>query len=144
MNQIQTVNRPVVIRRGKFTVNANDGELGPPGNGATITLYDANATHNGVGNQRTPVPFSRLLLTIFADFNSGVNGVVYSENLNGDGTTYETISTQTYTAAATAQKIDILLVGSLPKITYTNSANVLTKWEFTLMGLFDRDDGVAT
>lgn len=139
------LNRPVVIVRGKFTIQAGDGEIAPPGSAATITLWDQvldSPITSLPGTQRKMNPFSRYVLNIFSSHDSGASGVVFSESQD-DGTNYDTISSQTYLNANGLTSYDVLSRGGHPKITYTNSASVLTAWRFTLLGILgDRNPGV--
>jgi hypothetical protein len=135
-------NRTVVIKRGKLSPNANDGEQAAPGSGATITIYDSTANWNNIGNSRSPgVPFSRLQLNIYSSHDSAANGVVF-QSAFGDGTNFRNQSTQTYTNASGPTTYDYLQKGDQTKITYQNSANTLSAWEYTLLGIIgDRNPG---
>lgn len=138
------VNRPVVIAKGKLTVPAGSGEIGPPGSGATITIYNSILDWNGVGTQPSGVPFSRLVLTLLSSADSAANGVVFAESM--DGVNIDTASTQTYLTANGLTTWDFLMRspgGSNVKITYANSAAVLTSWRFVLSGILgDRSIGI--
>lgn len=139
---LQIVNRPVTIRRGKLTVPAGDPEQAAPTSGQTITLYDQTLdSTNAPGNQKVLPPWSRIRLTLFSSHDSGANGVVYAESQ--DGTNFDTLSTFTYLNANGSSTYDFLYRGGHPKITYTNSANTLTSWRYTLEGIIgDRNPGV--
>lgn len=142
VNLIQMVNREVIIRRGRFTVPAGDPEQGPPGSGATITIFDSTANTNGVGRQIVGVPFSRLQFNIYSSHDSAASGVVFQASFDG-GVTFRTQSTQTYLNANAQTTYDYLMKADHAKITYQNSASVLTAWEYTLVGILgDRNIGV--
>lgn len=138
---MQIVNRPVIICRGKFAPGGNESSIGPPASGATITLYDSTANSNGLpGNP--PLPFTRLLLNIYSSHIGGTNGLVFQSDFDGGNTNWRNQATQTL-PATTPTTYDYLLRGDQAKIAFTNSANVLTAWEFTLIGVVgDRDAGV--
>jgi hypothetical protein len=86
-------------------------------------------------------PFARYQLNVESSHDSGVNGVVFSESQD-DGANFDSISTQTYSAANGLTSYDVLSRGGHPKITYTNSASVLTSWRYTLLGIIgDRNPG---
>lgn len=135
----RTDNR-IVIRRGILAPAAGEPEQAAPGSGATITIYDQTADHNGVGNQKPVCPFERLQFTVFSSADSAANGVVFAES--EDGTNFDTVSTQTYLTANGLTTFDYLCRGGHPKITYQNSASVLTSWRYTLTGIIgDRNPG---
>lgn len=127
-------NRPVVIARGKFTVAPNDGEQGPPGSGATITIYDQTLDKPAAATQVPQPPFARLKLSIFSSHDSAASGVVFAESQD-DGANFDTTSTQTYLNANGLTTYYYLMRGGHPKITYQNSASVLTAWRYTLEGI---------
>lgn len=139
------VNRPVVIARGKLTINPGDGEVAAPGSGSTITLWDQlldSPVTSLPGVQHSMHPFSRYQLNILSSADSGASGLVFAESQD-DGVNYDTISAQTYATANGLTSYDVLARGGHPKITYTNSASVLTSWRFTLIGIIgDRNPGV--
>lgn len=136
------VNRPVTIARGKLVILPGDGEIAAPGSGATITLYDqildypiAHVALSGV--QIPQCPFSRLQLTVLSSADSAANGIVFAESQD-DGVNFDTASTQTYLTASGLMTFDYACRGGHPRITYQNSAAVLTSWRFTLTGILER------
>jgi hypothetical protein len=139
---VYMVNRPVIIATGKFTVPAGSGEIGPPGSGATITIYNSASDWNGIGSKPTGVPFSRIVFTMNSSADSGASGVVFSEAL--DGVNFRSAATFTYATAGGLTTYDFLVrsPGASVKLAYTNSAAVLIAWEFVLTGLLgDRNPG---
>ncbi len=135
------LDKRILIRTGKLAPAAGEPEQAAPGSGATITIYDQTADHNGVGNQKPACPFDRITFTLMSSHDSGASGVVFSES--EDGTNFDTVSSQTYTASNGLTTFDFLCRGGHPKIAYTNSANVLTSWRYTLTGILgDRNPGV--
>lgn len=138
---IYMTNRPVTIRVGKLTVAAGGPEQAPPGSGATITIYESVLDWNGRGDQAPGLPFSRLVFTMISSHDSAANGVVFADAL--DGVNYSTVSSQTYLTANGETTYDFLVrSGSNVKITYQNSANVLTTWRYRLLGILgDRNPG---
>jgi|SRR5215831_6130677 len=136
MFAIQTVNRPIIIRRGIMNPASGAPEQAQPGNGSTITIFDSTANHNGVGNQIQGLPFSRLVLAIFSSHDSAATGLVVTES--GDGVNFHAAPTypQTYTAASGDTIYDIAVLRPHYKITYQNSANNLTSWDMSLTGVY--------
>lgn len=134
-------NPPVTIRCGKLTVPAGGPEQGPPGNGATITIYDSVLDWNGVGAQAPGLPFTRVVLTLFSSHDSGASGLVFANKL--DGVIPDTVVSYTYSAAGGEFTYDFLVrSGSNLLITYTNSAAALTAWRYRLIGVIgDRNPG---
>lgn len=136
------VNRPVILAKGKLTIPAGSGEIAAPGSGATITLYNSASDWNGIGSQPTGVPFSRLVLSMNSSADSAASGVVFLEAL--DGVNFDSTSTFSYTTASGLTAFDFLVrsPGASVKVTYQNSAAVLTTWRFVLTGILgDRNPG---
>lgn len=137
---ISRVDSRMVIHRGILAPAAGEPEQAAPGSGATVTIYDQTADHNGVGNQKPACPFERLQFTVMSSADSAASGVVFAES--EDGTNFDTVSSQSYTAASGLTTFDFLCRGGHPKITYQNSASVLTSWRYTLTGIMgDRNPG---
>jgi hypothetical protein len=117
--------------------SANSGTDAPPGSGATITIYDSSVappTH------KSGVPFNRLQLNVYSSHDSAANGVAFLSSFD-NGSNFRTQSTNTYLNSDGATSYDYLQRGRHTRITYENSANVLTAWEMELWGVYDRNPG---
>jgi len=141
---VYMVNRPVVITKGKFSPTGNEagGVIGPPGSGVTITLYDSTKDYAGLNTPPNGPPFSRIVLTLNSSADSAASGLVFAQA--EDGINFDTVSAFTYPTASALQTYDFLVrsPGSPVKITYQNSAAVLTYWRFVLTGILgDRNSG---
>ena len=131
---LQHVNRPVWIARGVLSPAAGSGEQSPPGSGATITIYDSTAGNNGL-QFSTPVPFSRLVLSINSSANSAASGVIV-EGSEDNGTNWDAMTAaQTYLTGSGLTAYDIAVTSPQVRIRYTNSASVLTTWRMSLEGI---------
>jgi hypothetical protein len=142
----QIINRRTVLARGKFAPTGNETTIPVPGSGATVTLFDS--TLNGNGLPPIPgLPFDRIQVNLYSSADSAANGVVFSSAFDGanaaspSATNWRQQSTQSFTNASGPASWDYLMKGSHAKITYQNSANVLTAWEVEVVGIFDRDPG---
>jgi hypothetical protein len=126
----------VFIKRGNLTGTA--GAQAAPGNGATITIFDSTT----VDPMWCPLglPFERIEFNVYSSHDSGASGVVFSSSFDR-GSNFRTQSTNTYSNASGATTYDYLVKGGHVKIAYTNSANVLTAWEYELWGVYDRNPG---
>ncbi|MBV8972762.1 MAG: hypothetical protein JO290_10770 [Sphingomonadaceae bacterium] len=123
----------ILVARGVLSPNANTSDVGPPSSGATITLLDTTVGQanfqagplNSWGARR----IKRLIINIYTSHISAANGLVINEQ-NGDGNWDQLTS---YTVAATTYTKNIIAV-SAPhvQVTYTNSANTLTSWRFSI------------
>lgn len=135
-------NRPVTIARGILSPAAGGPEQSPPGNGATITIYDSTSDKPAGLANKTPQPFGRLVLRIFSSHDSAASGVVFNVSQDG-GAHWRQQSAQSYTNASGETTFDLLASGAADvQITYQNSANALTAWEMTLIGIIgDRNPG---
>jgi hypothetical protein len=134
------VNRPIIIRRGKLAPVNGEGEQGPPASGATITIYDQTLDRPTGLTDLVPAPAARYQFSVMSSNDSAASGVVFAET--HDGTNFDTVSSQTYSAANGLTTYEYLSRGGLLKITYQNSANTLTSWRYTLsMILGDRNPG---
>ena len=131
---LQTVNREILIARGVLAPAAGSGEQAAPGSAATITIYDSTVNSNGL-QFSTPLPFSRLVLTILSSNDSGAQGVVVNGS-DDNGLHWDLVQIgQSYLAANGLTTFDILVVTPQVQIKYTNSANVLTSWRMSLTGV---------
>lgn len=128
------VNRNVPIARGVLNPAAGSGEQSPPGSGATIVIYDSTATSNGLqGN--VAVPFARLVLTINSSANDAAPGIFW-EGSDDNGLHWDTMNpSDTYTTASGLMVFDRPVTMPQVRIRYTNSANVLTTWRMSLIGI---------
>lgn len=138
---LQATNRPIWIARGVLVPASGSGEQSPPGNGATIVIYDSTANANAL-QFNTPVPFSRLVLHIDSSHDSAASGVII-EGSTDNGTTWRAMqAAQTYATASGPTDYDILVTMPQVRLRYTNSAAVLTRWNLSLEGIMgDRSKG---
>lgn len=137
-----TWNRPITIARGILAPVAGDPEQSPPGSGATITIYDSTLDKPTGIKSKESQPFGRIRLTMYSSHDSAASGVVF--NLSEDyGAHWRQQSAQSYTNAGGVTSYDLNASGAADvQILYTNSANVLTAWEMSLVGIVgDRNPG---
>lgn len=146
-NQVYMVNRPIWIARGVLNPTAGSGEQSPPGNAATITIYDStggSTTGRDPNGAQffTPVPWSRLVLSIKSSADSGASGVLF-EGSEDAGLNWDAMQAgQTYLTANGLTQYDVLVTSPQVRIKYTNSAAVLTTWRMSLEGILgDRSKG---
>lgn len=101
-----------------------------PGSAATITLLAL--TGKGASDAR------RLVISINSSADSGASGVAFTALLDG-GTLYRSWTAYTYATASGMTIYDVAVpVGVVGiKVTYTNSAAVLTTWEGSVSALYD-------
>lgn len=122
-----------------------------PGSGAAVTLWDSSidygrtATANTVKN--VAARYKRALVTIYSSHISGTGGLVLAWNDAALGSsTWRTINgagSGETVAATTITHRDFDIIGPNMRIVYTNSANVLTTWQVTIMlDPFERAAGV--
>ena len=137
---LQVTNRAVPIARGVLVPASGSGEQAPPGNNATITIFDSTANANSL-QFITPLPFERLVLVIDSSHDSGANGVIIEGSTNNGSTWVAMQTAQTYLTANGPTTYDILVVMPQVRLRYTNSAAVLTRWNMSLRGEFFRDKG---
>lgn len=119
----------VLLARG-LTTDPSSGEANvtKPGSGSTITMWQSADNRNSTfGGAR----FKRLILDIYSSHASGSSGLKFQESM--DGTTYRDLVTYTV-SATTKTKYYVSVAAPFLKVAYTNSANVLTTWEFVLYG----------
>lgn len=122
----------VMLRQGGLTATAGTGRQAAPGSGATITLFDSNA--NNPGAQRGS-RWRRLISRIKSSHISAVDGLKFQESY--DGTSWDTLIAYTVpatTAAVPYSVYSVAVAAPNVRVTYENSANVLTTWQMTLEG----------
>lgn len=137
-------NRPVQIAAGDLAANipAGSGLQAPPGSGATIVIFDSTL-NTPIGQGMSLLPFSRLVLHIDSSADSGASGVVIEGSSNYGRTWRAMQAAQTYLTANGGTDYDILVTMPQVKLSYTNSAAVLTRWNMSLEGILgDRSKGV--
>ncbi len=116
----------VILRRGVLT--PTDGELSTPGSGAQITLWSSAGNPNSsYGGAR----FKRLIVNLYVSHASGTNGLLFQES--ADGTNWRDLVSYTV-AATTLTKTSVGVSAPYVRVLYTNSANVLSAFELTVMG----------
>ena len=125
----------VTLARG-FLLGTTGGGNAAPGSGATITIFDSTLNTTWVGS----FPYNRLQFNVYSSHDSGASGVVWSSSFDR-GTNFRTQDTETYLNANGPSSYDYLVKGNGTKLAYTNSANVLTAWEYELIGIYDRNPG---
>lgn len=129
-----------VIRRGIMNPASGAPEQAQPGSAATITIWDSSLNANAL-SQKTGVPFSRVVLAIFASHDSAALGVKFY--LSQDGTNFNLDEDEAYVATDGETTYDWLMRAPHGRITYENSASTLTSWQTSLKAIIgDRDPGV--
>lgn len=97
-----------------------------PGNGATITLHETNQ------ESIADVNYEWIVLAIIASHDSAANGVKLLVSFDG-GVTYDLVAQTAFTVAGGLLKFKKHLIqGGRMKLTYANSANVLTAFRGTV------------
>lgn len=134
-------NRPVQIARGVLSPAAGSGEQSPPGSGATITIYDSTANTNNL--QFNPhVPWSRIVLAVNSSHDGAANGVIFEGSEDNGANWDDMVAKQSYATASGLVSYDALVTAPQVRVRYINSANVLTRWRMSLMGITgDRSKG---
>ena len=128
------------IRRGIMNPVTGAPEQAQPGSGATITIWDSSLNANAL-SQKTGVPFSRVVLAIFASHDSAADGVKFY--LSQDGTNFNLDDQDAYVATDGVTTYDWLMRAPHGRITYENSASTLTSWQMSLKAIIgDRNPGV--
>jgi hypothetical protein len=107
------------------------GSVAQPASGATVTLYNSTANCGAVGRGAR---IKKLILNLDSSHDSAANGIAVSESDDG-GTTWRTVYTRTYTQATDGRlKLVINSLGAPEiRVQYTNSANTLTTWRYSLL-----------
>lgn len=130
----------IILRRGIMNPTGGAPEQAQPGSGSTITIWDSSLNTNGLSPTRGP-QLSRVVLAIFASHDSAADGVKFY--LSQDGTNFQLDDQDAYAATDGETTYDWLMRAPHGRITYENSANVLTSWQMSLMGIIgDRDPGL--
>lgn len=129
----------VELARG-FLLGTAGGNTAPPGNAATITIFDSSGST--YSSWAAGMPFNRVQLNIYSSHDSGASGLVFSSSFDR-GTNFRAQSTGTFTylVANGPSTYDYLMKGGHVKVVYTNSAAALTSWEMELFGIYDRNPG---
>ena len=127
----------VLITRGAIGGAAGSGTEAPPGNGATITIYDTSVDPT---TAKSGIPFERVQLNIYSSHDSAASGVEFLSSFD-NGANFRSQDTDTYLNADGPTSFDYLMKGRHVRITYENSANALTDWEMELWGIYDRNPG---
>lgn len=129
---------PERVMLARSAITGKPGGQAAPGSGATITIWESAVN---MLSSLDCQPFQRVQLNIYSSHDSGASGVVFLSSFD-QGANYRTQSATTYTNASDgARTWDYLMKGGNVKITYTNSANVLTAWEMEVVGCYDRNPG---
>lgn len=126
----------VLIKRGNLA--GTEGTQAAPGSGATITIFDSTT----MVPQWAPygLPFQRLDFSVISSANSAADGVKHYSSLDR-GSNFDLIDDDTYATADGQTTYRYLLHGGHARITYENSASVLTVWRYELWGIYQRDPG---
>ncbi len=123
-------NRQELLKRWTLTGTAAQGFVPAPGSGATITIWDSG--NNDPSSSRA-VRFKRLIYTNSSSADSGASGVVFQESAD-NGTNWKTIVSYTDTAVGAPNIRYVSISFPRVRVTYTNSAAVLTEWNGSLVG----------
>lgn len=131
MPAIATTNRPILLARGVLNPATGSGEQSKPGSGSTITIYDSTANSNGL-QFGTPVPFTRLMLTIVSSADSNATGVIF-EGSEDNGANWDNMATPAqYLTANGMMTFDTGVTAPQVRVRYINSSAVLTTWRMSL------------
>src|SRR5690348_10468271 len=117
-----------------LATSAGGSAVAAPGSGATITLWSSVGTAGTAGSR-----YKKIIVNIYSSAASGTNGLVIAESNDG-GTNFRTVTAVTV-AATTYTKTYVTVSAPIIKVSYTNSANVLTTWEMSVLG--DQQDRAA-
>jgi hypothetical protein len=129
----------ILVGRGALV--AAPGIAGPPGSGATITIINTADVTTPLGMAYPQgLPWNRLQFSMISSHDSAASGVVRATSLDR-GTNFDTVATSTYLTADGQTTYDMLTRGGHVKITYQNSANVLTVWRWEIWAIRDRNPG---
>lgn len=111
-----------------------EGYVAAPGSGATITLWQSAPTPNtdrrSIGPNRGR-RFKRLVVNVFSSHLSAANGLVFQESQ--DEVNWRDLITYSI-VAVTYTKNYVAVSAPFVRVTYANSANVLTAWEMSVLG----------
>jgi hypothetical protein len=121
---------PGYILVGKTGTPINTSGALQPGSGGVATLYNSTLLSLGyIGRQA-----KALVINVRSSHDSAVDGLAISES-DDSGTNWETVYTRTYTQAVDGRlKVIYKLVGAPDvRVTFTNSANVLTTWRWSVL-----------
>lgn len=91
--------------------------VGPPGSGATVTLWQTTDTSY----------FKWLCIAMVSSADSGASGISVEVSYDA-GTTWRVMGTSSYTTATGWWKFKKHITEGLMRLRYTNSAAVLTTW----------------
>jgi hypothetical protein len=127
-----------ILRRG--ALGGTGGVQAEPASGATITIWDSTA-NSPAGCEAFPRAsrYRRLQLYVNASHDSGSSGVIFYGS--SDGVTWAVVqdnggSAAAYTYTASNGGVTFTVPCRTPhmKVTYTNSANALTRYDMSLIG----------
>lgn len=100
-----------------------------PGSGATVTLW---ASETNVGKVQRGLRYKRIIVNVFSSHASATSGLSIKQL---SGATYREIPSGGTTVSATTYTVVNAAVGSAEvEVTYTNSASVLTAFEYEVLG----------
>lgn len=120
-----------------YVVISKTGNVSAPASGATVTLYDSTllASSTQLVPRGTGARWRRIIVNIESSHDSAANGLKVLESDDG-GTTWSAIAQRTYTQAVDGRLKFITVTTSAPEVqvTYTNSANTLTTWRYSVLG----------
>jgi hypothetical protein len=116
------------VARGKLSTSTGDGFIAAPGSAATITLFDSGAD-NSVSTVGAAV--KRVIVNIYASAASAASGLTFDET-HDNGTNWRNVVSYTV-AANTYTKSYVSMSAPRIRVTYTNTAAVLTAWEMGVL-----------
>jgi len=104
-----------------------------PGSGSTVTLYDS--TVQAGGPRGAGARFKMLVINLNSSHDSAATGVTIDESNDG-GANWENLSAQSFTYQTASGYVKTFVKVSAPevRVKYANSANVLTRWRFSILG----------
>lgn len=124
----------VFLARGNLLGTA--GAAAAPGSAATVTIIDSTT----ILAYPEGLPYQRVTFSVISSHDSGASGVVFTSSFDR-GVNFDSQVTYTYLTASGAFTYDYLMKGGHVKLTYANSANVLTAWRWEVFGHYDRNPG---
>lgn len=119
-----------------YVVLGKTGDVTTPASGATATLYTTTGTVTAGRGQR----WKLVVLNMYSSHLSGASGVIFEESDNG-GTDWR-VKSRRFLPATTRRTFVFRPSAPEWRIRYTNSANTLSAFQWSLMG--DESDDKPT
>lgn len=118
----------VVVGKSGNPINTS-GAL-QPASGGTATLFDSTA----VARANNGAKFKSIIINVESSHDSAANGLEISES-DDSGTNWSVVYARTYTQAVDGRLKVIYKLIAAPdvRVRYTNSANALTTWRWSVL-----------